>query len=291
MAFDPVPIGSSDGLAEHEGLFFVLAETGRDWDTHCPCLRPARALARSLRRGQPSSGRATPVAARPGVFPWPSHTVQRHPMPSVSIRIISHLSRPGALTQLIPTRYHRCCFHSLGGEEEVVRGPHRRGSGPAMRSRSPEEEGAGPGALPVAGRGQRGRSATRNKGEPAYPMSYSAPWKGALYYIGAGEGLRPFEPRQRGTPPCPRHHPRRGISGKPSTTTASAPPSERKSLRWLKSRATRDLCVPPELLGWRVGPTSPPLPPKAEIVNHSWSGRGRVVAAFDGGSITSALAT
>ena len=61
------------------------------------------------------------------------------------------------------------------------------GIGTRMRSRSPEEEGAGPGALPVAGRGQRGRSATRNKGEPAYPMSY----------IGAGEGLRPFEPPSR----------------------------------------------------------------------------------------------
>ena len=69
-----------------------------------------------------------------------------------------------------PDSYHCCCFHSLGAvEEEVVREPRRPGSGPAMRSRSPEDEGAGPGALPVARRGQRGRSATRNKGEPAYP--------------------------------------------------------------------------------------------------------------------------
>ena len=145
--------------------------------------------------GQPSSGRATPFPARLGVFPLPSHTVHWHPMSSISVRIISHLSRTRALTQPIPTRYDCCCFHSLGGEEKVVRRPHRRGSGPAMRSRSPEEEGAGPGALPVAGRGQRGRSATRNKGEPAYPMSY----------IGAGEGLRPFEPRPGGTPPSPLH--------------------------------------------------------------------------------------
>ena len=52
-------------------------------------------------------------------------------MSSISIRIISHLSRSRALTQPIPTRYDCCCFHSLGGEEEVVRRPHRRGSGPA----------------------------------------------------------------------------------------------------------------------------------------------------------------
>ena len=51
-----------------------------------------------------------------------------------------------------PDSYHCCCFHSFGAvEEEVVRGPHRPGSGPAMRSRSPEEGGADPGALPVAG--------------------------------------------------------------------------------------------------------------------------------------------
>ena len=32
-----------------------------------------------------------------------------------------------------------------------MRGSHRPGSGPAMRSRFPEEEGADPGAIPVAG--------------------------------------------------------------------------------------------------------------------------------------------
>ena len=45
----------------------------------------ARVLARSLRRGQPSSGRATTFPARPSVFPWPAHTVHRHPMSSISI--------------------------------------------------------------------------------------------------------------------------------------------------------------------------------------------------------------
>ena len=51
-----------------------------------------------------------------------------------------------------PDSYHCCCFQSFGAvEEEVVRGPHCPGSGPAMQSRSPEEEGGDPGALPVAG--------------------------------------------------------------------------------------------------------------------------------------------
>ena len=119
------------------------------------------------------------------------------------------------------------------------------GIGTRMRSRSPEEEGAGPGALPVAGRGQRGRSATRNKGEPAYPMSD----------IGAGEGLRPFEPRLRGSSPVVPHHPRRGVSGKLSTTTARAPPSERKALAWFKARAT---WTRHRVFWWRVGLSTPP---------------------------------
>jgi len=46
---------------------------------------PARALARSLRRGQLSSGWAIPFPARPGVFPWPAHAVHRHPMSSISV--------------------------------------------------------------------------------------------------------------------------------------------------------------------------------------------------------------
>ena len=56
---------------------------------------PARALARSLRRGQASLCRATPFPARLGVFPWPSHTVHRHPMSSISITISLTCPEPG----------------------------------------------------------------------------------------------------------------------------------------------------------------------------------------------------
>ena len=68
--------------------------------------------------------------------------------------IINHLYRSRALTQPIPTRYHRCCFHSFGGEEEVVRGPHRPGSGPAMRSRSRKRRG------PIQARFRAGEAGT-----------------------------------------------------------------------------------------------------------------------------------
>ncbi len=37
--------------------------------------------------------------------------------------------------------YHCCCFHSFGAEEEVVKEPHRPGSGPGMRSRSRKRRG------------------------------------------------------------------------------------------------------------------------------------------------------
>jgi len=63
-------------------------------------------VARLVLEAGPSSGWATPFAARPGVFPLPSHTVHRHAKASISIQIISHLSRSRALTQPIPTRYH-----------------------------------------------------------------------------------------------------------------------------------------------------------------------------------------
>ncbi len=119
MAFDGVPIGLSDGLAEHEGLFVVLGHvSGRPghWPDRC-------GAGNRLQAGQL-------LAARPGVFPLPSHTVHRHPLSSISVRIIRHLSRSRALTQPIPTRYDCCCFHSLGGEE-VVKGSHLPGSGPA----------------------------------------------------------------------------------------------------------------------------------------------------------------
>ena len=58
-----------------------------------------------------------------------------------------------------------------------------------MRSRSPEEEVADSGVLPGGRGGDSGADAApRSAGEPAYPMSY----------IGAGEGLRPFEPPTAG---------------------------------------------------------------------------------------------
>ena len=39
---------------------------------------------------------------------------------------------------------------------------------------------------------------------------------------------------------------------------------------------TRHPCAPPGLIGWRVGPTPPPCPPEAEIVNQSSGVGGRV---------------
>ena len=191
---------------------------------------------------------------RPGVFPWPAHTVHRHPMSSISVPIISHLTRTRALTQPIPTRYHGCCFHSLGGEEEVARGPRRPGSGPAMGSRSPKEEGADPGAIPVAGQVlSRSRRAVR--GGAAGPAAHrvvpgSQPTQ--CNTLGLARGSGPFEPptgessplAPPSPPPLPSPSPLREASmapeatGKLSTTTARTPPSERKTLGWLKSRAT-----------------------------------------------------
>ena len=188
MAFDGVPIGWSDGLAEHEGLFAVLAHvSGR------PGHRPDRCGAG--------------IRFRPGVFPLPSHTVHRHPMSSVSVRIISHLSRSRALTQPIPTRYDCCCFHSLGGEE-VVRGPHRRGSGPAC-------------GRVLRKRRERVRARFLSRGGdsgagPQRVIKGSQPTQRNT--LGAGEGLRPFEPRPGGTPPSP-HHPRRSLLLLPGTSS------------------------------------------------------------------------
>ena len=68
------------------------------------------------------------------------------------------------------------------GTRHGVAVPGRGGSG------SRRDSGSGTGAQPEsarrARRGSGAGAATRSKGEPAYPMSY----------IGAGEGLRPFEP-------------------------------------------------------------------------------------------------
>ena len=60
--------------------FTGLPATGWEAGWHVSIKAPAdpdRALARSLRRGQ--------TVFRPGVFPWPAHTVHRHPMSSISI--------------------------------------------------------------------------------------------------------------------------------------------------------------------------------------------------------------
>ena len=55
--------------------------------------------------------------------------------------------------------------------------------------------------------------------------------------LGLARGSAPSNPDRREFPPTP-HHPRRGVPGKLSTTTARAPPSERKALWLSKSRAT-----------------------------------------------------
>ena len=60
--------------------------TGTGWQRPRPGSRPcAPAPPPRLGGDGPSSGRATPLPARPGVFPWPAHTVHRHPMLSISI--------------------------------------------------------------------------------------------------------------------------------------------------------------------------------------------------------------
>ena len=38
--------------------------------------------------------------------------------------------------------------------------------------------------------------------------------------------------------------------------------------RWGGGEVTRHPCAPPGLFGWRVGPTPPPCPPEADIVDH-----------------------
>ena len=182
---------------------------------------------------------------RPAVFPWLGHTIHRHPMSSISVRRISHLSRTRALTPPLPTRYHGCCFHSLGGEEEVARGPHRPGSAPAMGSRSPEEEGAdlrrdsgsGTGAQPEparrARRGSGAGAATRSKGEPAYPM----------YYIGAGEGLGPFEPPTGESSPLAPPSPPPLPSPSPLTEPSLVRCRRRRSERIIKDAHPRRLII------------------------------------------------
>ena len=127
------------------------------------------------------------------------------------------------------------------GTRHGVAFPGRGGSG------SRRDSGSGTGAQPQparrARRGSGAGAATRSKGEPAYPMSY----------IGAGEGLRPLRtPTGESAPLAPPSPPplpspfhmteasmaRKEATGKLSSTTARAPPSERKALGWLKSRAT-----------------------------------------------------
>ena len=135
------------------------------------------------------SGKARPVSIGDPYGPPVSHLVHKY-LHNQS------LDPNQGLDSADPDSYHCCCFHGFGGvEEEVVSEPHRPGSGPAMRSRSPEEEGADPGALPGGRGGDSGAgAATRNKGEPAYPM----------YDIGAGEGLRPLRTPDWGEfSPCP----------------------------------------------------------------------------------------
>ena len=55
--------------------------------------------------------------------------------------------------------------------------------------------------------------------------------------LGLARGSAPSNPDCWGVSPWPPNHPRRGVPGKLSTTTARAPPSERKALWLSKSRA------------------------------------------------------
>ena len=167
---------------------------------------------------------------RPAVFPWPAHTVQWHPMSSISIRRISHLSRTRALTHPIPTRYHCCCFHSLGGEEEVARGPRRPGSGPAMGSRSPGEEERIFGAIPVAGQVlSRSRRAVRvGAAGPAPQRVVKGSQPTQCMTLGLARGSGPFEPpagessplAPPSPPPLPSPSP---LTGLPAAIGRSSP--------------------------------------------------------------------
>ena len=113
---------------------------------------------------------------------------------------------------------------SFSGQPLPFPVPHQRPKGETSHFLPPRTARRGA----VRGGDSGAGTATRNKGEPAYPMSY----------IGAGEGLRPFEPRPGEALPWFPHHPRRGVSGMLSTTTARGSPSERKALWLSKSRAT-----------------------------------------------------
>ena len=113
------------------------------------------------------------------------------------------------------------------GTRHGVAFPGRGGSG------SRRDSGSGTGAQPEparrARRGSGAGAATRSAGEPAYPMSY----------IGAGEGLRPFEPptgessplAPPSPPPLPSPSP---LTGLPAPIGRSSPWRHRgwPGVRW-----------------------------------------------------------
>ena len=107
-----------------------------------------------------------------------------------------------------------------------MRGPHRRGSGPAC-------------GRVLGKRRERVRARFLSRGGdsgagPQRVIKGSQPTQRNT--LGLARGSAPSNPDRGEFPPVP-HHPRR-VSGMLSTTTARASPSERKALWLLKSPAT-----------------------------------------------------
>ena len=165
-----------------------------------------RALARWLRREQPSSGRAVSMAGPYG--PRASHVVHKY-LNNQSLVPKQDLDSadPDSIPSLLLPQLWRG-----GGCEETRRSQIGTRHGVAFSGRggsgSRRNSGSGTGAQPApalsmrrgacgapasrARRDSEAGAATRSKGEPAYPM----------YDIGAGEGLRPLRtPDPGGVPP------------------------------------------------------------------------------------------
>ena len=101
-----------------------------------------------IRRAEISSQQAASTAEDIPGSQFVPYIVQGHGW-STSLDLINTCSEA--------SHYRIRFYDSTGTLKELYTGNE---SGTRMRSRSLEEEGAGPGALPVAGRGQRGRRRT-----------------------------------------------------------------------------------------------------------------------------------
>ena len=125
----------------------------------------------------------------------------------------SHLSRTRALTQPIPTRYHCCCFHSLGGEEEVARDLAVRDRDPPWGRVPRKRRERIFGAIPVAGQVlSRSRRAVRGGAAgPAPQRIVKGSQPTQCITLGLARGSAPSNPRPGRALPWPLHHRRRSL--------------------------------------------------------------------------------